>query len=116
MNGKYYMALEVGGKKRGMKFDLGAKEIAAELFKEPESASSDLKSATIIMFATMTSVCEIKEEEPDFTIDDVRKWARRLDNDDVAQIVEMWNKAYVSKGSTTPAEGNGVQDTQHQTA
>lgn len=111
---KNYLSIELGGKIRGIKLDLGAKEIAAELFKEEGSVSSDVKAAAIILYSGMVSVCEIKGEDPDFTIEDVRKWARRIDMDQAKEIVAVWNKAYGLDKGETPVEGSS--DTQLKTA
>lgn len=92
---KNYIQLEVGGKLRGLKFNMATLEYIEEItgqdpltFKAASSSFKDVREyAQTLLHAGLLSNCDSKGETPDFTADDVKKWFRELDDDDVKLII-----------------------------
>ena len=112
---KNYISLEIGGRKRGLKFDIGAKEIALEISNQIE-ATSHVQPVSMMIYSGLMANCEIKGEEPDFTLDDVKKWVRRMDQETYNEVAAAWHKAFdiPLPANLQSASGEGGKNTQEE--
>lgn len=74
---KGYIRVEIGGKERGLKFSQYAKEIIDEKTHKG-TLSSNAKNYYAIFYGGLIGNCSAKEEEPDFTYEDVEEWVDEL--------------------------------------
>lgn len=116
---KNYLQLELGGKPRGLKFNLGTLNYIQELtgtdpfeFKATGSAYSDLlPMATTIVHAALLSNCLSKQEAPDFTENDVRAWMNDIEGvGTLADIINRYNN--ILNPPKSQANGEVSADTQ----
>jgi hypothetical protein len=115
---KNYLSLELGGKSRGLKFNIGTlkclKEVAGidplDFKAESESLSDLLPYAEKIMHAALLSNCLIKKEAPDFTAADVSDWFIDLDIPIITDIINRYNEIF--RTSTPSVNGEVGKDTQ----
>ena len=111
---KNYIQLEVGGKVRGLKFNMATMEYVQQItgedpltFRAVSSSFQDVyKYALVLFHAGLLSNCDSKGEEPDFTDDDVKKWFRSLDEDDVNILISRGKEP---KAVATREDGKDTQ-------
>lgn len=98
---KNYLSLELGGKPRGLKFNFGTLEHIEQITgEEPMSFTFDstnyksLRQGTgVIVYAGLLTNCAIKNEEPDFTKEDVEAWVKDMDMPEIMSVMKVWAEA-----------------------
>lgn len=108
---KNYLSLELGGKTRGLKFNIGTlkclKDVAGvdplDFKAESDKLSDLLPYAEKILHAALLSNCLSKKEDPDFTTEDVTEWVNELDIPTVTDIIGRYNGIF----STPKSQANG---------
>ena len=109
-----YLQVELGGRKRGLKFNLGtiffAKETSA--LAANMELDNDIKEAAVIVHSALLSNCRNKKEEPDFTFSDVVDWVYEIEN--LYTLTSITNAFSQITQSTASPEGG--QDTQQYAA
>jgi len=113
-----YMPLEIGGKVRGLKFNVGTLKCLRDItgadplqFKaEGESFDDILPYAIKITHAALLSNCLSKKEAPDFTADDIEQWVNDLSGYDLTEIIMYFNRIF--KQPNPSANGEVSKDTQ----
>lgn len=112
---KNYISLALGGKERGIKFNMGALEHLEEISgKDPliytvnTSVFKEMLTSVIeILFAGLLANCDLKKEQPDFTKADVSAWVADFDMQQCVQIINAFGTAYKTDSSeegSAPAE------------
>jgi hypothetical protein len=113
-----YLSLELGGKVRGLKFNIGTlrclEQVAAvdplNFKAESDKLSDLLPYAEKIFYAALLSNCLSKKEAPDFTADDVTEWLNDLDVPIITDIINRYNGIFLT---TKPSVNGEVgKDTQ----
>lgn len=112
------MTLELGGKVRGLKFNIGTLKYLRDVtgidpmeYKaESNSFAEILPYATNILHAALLSNCLSKKEEPDFTAEDVTIWVDELTAGDLTGVILKYNEIFVAPN--TQANGEVGKDTQ----
>lgn len=115
---KNYLSLELGGKTRGLKFNIGTlkcmKEISGDDPLELKAEGSDLFSllpfAERVLHAALLANCLSKKEAADFTADDVAEWMNELDVPTITDIVNLYTGIFTVPKSS--ANGEVSKDTQ----
>jgi hypothetical protein len=104
-----YLQKELGGRKLGLKFNIGTVFIAREVAgEEIAHVPADLQESVIITYSALLSNCRTKKEEPDFTLKDVAEWVLDLGSlKDIKDISEAFQGIIKLD---VPQEGNA--DTQ----
>jgi hypothetical protein len=113
-----YLSLELGGKARGLKFNVGTlrclKDVAGvdplDFKAESDKLYDLLPYAEKILHAALLSNCLSKKEPADFTADDVATWMNELDIPVITLVINMYNGIF----STDKPSANGEvgKDTQ----
>lgn len=115
---KNYLSLELGGKTRGLKFNIGTLKCFQALFDiDPlkfKAESDDFKDivpfAEKIFHAALLSNCRSKKVEPDFTSEDVKEWIDELSGYEITEICTTWNNMWLDpKASTNGEVGKDTQ-------
>lgn len=107
-----YIRLEIGGKERGLNFKMGVFGVIAEVtgdqnpfqFKAKSTSFPDvMEYLAVITFAALSNNCQVKKEDIDFTIADVREWVKDIDPDASTQIINAFvgNPKAAEVGSDT---------------
>lgn len=112
------MPLELGGKVRGLKFNIGTLKCLGEItgqdplkFKAESDNFSDLLPYTIkIIHAALLANCMSKKETPDFTAEEVEEWATELSGFDLTEIISCYNGIFTPPKPS--ANGEVSKDTQ----
>lgn len=112
------MALELGGKQRGLKFNIGTLKFLRDVTGidpmeyKAESNNFDvlLPYATNILHAALLSNCLSKKDDPDFTAEDVKQWVDELTVSDLTAVILKYNEIFLSP--KTQANGEVGADTQ----
>lgn len=115
---KNYLSLELGGKTRGLKFNIGTlkclKDVAGidplDFKAESDKLSDLLPYAEKILHAALLSNCLSKKEDPDFSAADVAEWMDELDIPTVTDIITRYNSIFATPKSA--ANGEVGKDTQ----
>lgn len=113
-----YLQLEIGGKLRGLKFNMGTYQAISDLtgqdpltFAPASNAYADLVPyARTIFHAALLSNCKSKKEEPDFTQADVDAWFDEFGIKDVTLIINMHTGV---QDNSPSVNGEADKDTQH---
>jgi len=71
-----YIKIELGGKERGLKFN----QLAKEILQLKGNQLYHTKNVYALFFAGLMGCSEVKEEEPDYTYEDVCGWVDELYN------------------------------------
>jgi hypothetical protein len=106
---KNYIQVELGGKLRGLKFNMGTLRILGELTEtDPLKLTTDASEVKTlygylknIVYASLQSNCLNKKEVVDFSEQDVQSWVDELEYSDSLTILTAFGKAY-----NTEKEGN----------
>lgn len=115
---KNHLSLELGGKPRNLRFNMGALLHLGEISgKEPLTYSvntseykSMLQSVKEILYAGLVSQCETNKENVDFTFDDVCAWVSDFDMDQCVKVINAFAEAYKVASAQ---EGGKEQETFH---
>lgn len=113
-----YMSLEIGGKVRGLKFNVGLLKCLEGIIggdplqykTEGSSFSEILPFAINITHAALLSNCLSKKEAPDFTAEDVEQWVNDLSGYDLTEIINQYNGIFSQPKPS--ANGEVGKDTQ----
>lgn len=111
------MQLELGGKVRGLKFNMGTYKALEEITGQdpltyvPESQlHKDLRPYALNVFhAALLSNCKSKKVDPDFTAEDVIEWFDELS---ITEVTEIINKHSGKDDSKPSVNGEADKDTQ----
>ena len=89
-----YIQIEIGGKLRGLKFN--------QLSLEEYTKNVGTGTATAIyatFYAGLVGNCYVKQEEPDFTFEDVTNWVDEIYEKgrkaDIEKVCKLWTDTYV---------------------
>lgn len=112
------MTLELGGKVRGLKFNVGTlkclRDVSGidpmEYKAESNSFEVLIPYATNILYAALLSNCLSKKEEPDFTAEDIKGWVDELTVTDLTAVILKYNEIFIAPN--THANGEVGKDTQ----
>ena len=112
------MQLELGGKLRGLKFNIGTLNYIQEIMAidpfEYQAQSTSYKDllpyAINIIHAALLSNCQSKGEEPDFTHADIVAWVNEHDLATLTEIIQRYSAIMSSPKSQ--ANGEVGADTQ----
>jgi hypothetical protein len=97
---KNYIQADLGGAKRGLKFNLGTlRHIGDITGADPLGFSvrseNFVRDLSVIVYAAMLSNCDSKQSEPDFTQSDVDRWVGEIeDMNEALAIVTAFHNAY----------------------
>ena len=113
-----YLSLEIGGRVRGLKFNVGTFKCLGEIigadplqFKaEGESFADILPYAAKITYAALLSNCLSKKEAPDFAGEDVNQWVTDLSGYELTDIINRYNSIFARPKPS--ANGEVGKDTQ----
>lgn len=113
-----YLQFEIGGQKRGLKFDIGTLKCLQDLYNvdpfafksESNSMTELLPYATKILHAGLVRNCNIKKEAADFKVEEVDEWVAELDLPTLTDIANAYNLIFTRK--TPSANGEVGKDTQ----
>lgn len=104
MNG--YVNIELGGKKRGIKF--GNRALLDIMSKH--QVTGDIKFSfdlvVDLIFFGLVNNCMIKKENVDFNEEDVAAWADDMALPDLMEVFNVFQKSYA--GETIPGAGQTV--------
>lgn len=115
---KNYLSLELGGKQRGLKFNIGTLKCLKDVtgmeptdFKAESTSFTDLLPYTEkILHAALLSNCLSKREPADFTAEDVSVWLNELDVPTMTLIINLYNGIFTVPQPS--ANGEVGKDTQ----
>lgn len=93
-----YYELELGGKKRGLKFN----QISLEVFTKNINAEALESSAVYATFyAGLIGNCVAKREDQDFKYEDVMEWVDKLyeegKTDEIKKVCDLWAETHTWK-------------------
>lgn len=107
--------MEIGEKQLNLKYNIVAYDLIVELSDSDAIDDKSTKNFVVNLYAGMVGNCAAKDQEPDFTIEDVKKMVKKND------MIEMSEKAvlltefiYTAYGLKNPASTEGSGDTQQQ--
>ena len=94
-----YMSLEIGGRVRGLKFNVGLLKCLEQIigsdpleYKSQSGSFVDILPFAInITHAALLSNCLSKKEAPDFTAEDVEQWVNDLSGFELTDIISRYN-------------------------
>jgi len=112
-----YLSLELGGKPRGLKFNVGTLRCIKDIvgidpfdFKiQSESFADIMPYAEKIFHAALLSNSLSKKEAADYTTEDVTDWFNELDMPTITDIINRYNSIF---SASTSANGEVGKDTQ----
>ena len=107
-----YLSLELGGKARGLKFNIGTLRCLEQAtgadplnFKAESDKLSDLLPyAEKILYAALLSNCLSKKEAPDFSAEDVTEWLNDLDVWTITDVITRFNGIFSSNKPSVNGE------------
>lgn len=107
-----YLSLELGGKARGLKFNVGTlrclKDVAGvdplDFKAESDKLSDLLPYAEKILYAALLSNCLSKKEAPDFSAEDVTDWLNELDISTITEVITQYNAIFQAKKHSVNGE------------
>jgi hypothetical protein len=113
-----YLQYEIGGQKRGLKFDIGTLKCLEKLYNvdpfnfkaESNSMADLLPYATKIVHAGLVRNCEAKKEAVDFPFEQVDEWISEMDLPTLTDIANAYNEIFARK--VPSANGEVGKDTQ----
>jgi hypothetical protein len=118
MGFKNYISMEIGGKVRGLKFNVGTLKCLADITgtdplkykSESDNFTDILPYATKIVHAALLSNCLSKKEAPDFSGEDIELWINDLTGFELTEAINYFNWMFLPPKST--ANGEVSKDTQ----
>jgi hypothetical protein len=113
-----YLQIEIGGEKRGLKFDIGTLKCLEKLydvdpfnFKTESNSMADLLPyATKIVHAGLVRNSVVKKEAVEFTAEQIDEWVSEMDLPTLTDIANAYNEIFARK--TPSANGEVGKDTQ----
>jgi hypothetical protein len=110
---KTYLSLDIGDKKLGLKYNMGALETIVELTGRDDIGVFVSKDLCINIYAGLMGNAMAKDEELDLTLDDVRKIVRKWDFEEAQKASDIVTAfivgAYPQKKEIS---GEGINNTQ----
>ena len=110
--GADYQQIELGGVKRGLKFNIGTIFIARKVSKDisaytqRKDVDEELVPIATIVYAALLSNCNSKKADPDFSMDDVMDWILELPS--MRELNRITEPFYdLMKTDDVPQEVNG---------
>jgi hypothetical protein len=113
-----YIQIEIGpgGGKRGLKFN----QLAVELYTKKTDwvNHTDASEVYATFYAGLMGNCAAKEQEPDFTFEDVQDWVDDLSVDTKKEVMKVfeeskkfqeWMARVKDRLAETPAEGEPLK-------
>jgi hypothetical protein len=91
-----YIQLEIGGKLRGLKFN----QLSLEVYTKNLNYGNAINASTIYatFYAGLVANCYVKQEEPDFTFEDVTNWVDELYEQgrkkDIEKVCNCWAETH----------------------
>lgn len=82
-----YIQVEIGGKLRGLKFNQYAHIIIQEKL-DPEFPAASINTA--LFYGGLKGNCYAKNENPEFTFEDVCDWLEELPEDDILAVYNVY--------------------------
>jgi hypothetical protein len=107
---KTYLSLDIGDKKLGLKYNMGALETIVELTGNDDLGVLVTKDLCVNIYAGMIGNAISKDEEPDFTLDTVKKMVKKWDFDEAKRVSEIVTAFII--GAYPQASGEGSSNTQ----
>lgn len=89
-----YCKINIGGKDRGLKFNQGAIIIMSQSVN-PNHYTATINYATV--YGGLMGNCIVKQEEPDFTYEEVTEWVDAMSKEDLAIVDAALNQAEAYK-------------------
>lgn len=112
--GADYQQIELGGTKRGLKFNIGTIFIARKVSKDVtaytqrKDTDEELVPIATIVYAGLLSNCNSKKVDPDFSFDDVMDWILELPS--MRELNRITEPFYdLMKTDDVPTEVNGSE-------
>jgi hypothetical protein len=107
---KKYITLELGGKQRGLNFNINTLDFMQSefdidplQFKAESTSWKDLRPyATKIVYVALLSNCKGRKEQPDFEQSDVEVWVGELNGAELTKVVDMWNGQFTVASEPSP--------------
>jgi hypothetical protein len=89
-----YIQIEIGGKQRGLKFN----QLSLETYTK--NVGNEVSTAIYATFyAGLIGNCYAKQEEPDFTFEDVTDWVDKLyeegRKEEIKKVCDLWADTYI---------------------
>lgn len=112
-----YMQLELGGEKRGLKFNVGTLKRLNENF-DIDPLHWQIKESTLqevlpyvekITFAALINNCIANGHQPNFTFEMVQRWVEDLDPEQIAEIATIYNSMLTGKQKASTEGGENTQ-------
>lgn len=119
-----YISLELGGQKRGLKYDIGTMRFMNDVYDvDPftlKSDGTDYKSihphVVKIIHVGLLRNAQIKKEPVDFKESDVIEWIDQLESYwELHQPLLAWNRLVTPKAESTEPSANGEAGTEQVT-
>jgi hypothetical protein len=113
-----YLQIEIGGEKRGLKFDIGTLKCLEKLYNvdpfnfrtESNSMADLLPYATKITHAGLKRNSDIKKDGAIFSAEQVDEWVAEMDLPTLTDIANAYNEIFARKNPS--ANGEVGKDTQ----
>ena len=107
-----YKQFKIGGKDRGLKFNLGALKHIGDItgndplaFTLNESPADQFRFVFTIVYAGLLANADAKKQEPDFSKDDVESWVKDLEMPEAVEIIKFFTAAYNVGGGSSDTQG-----------
>jgi hypothetical protein len=88
-----YIQLEIGGKKRGLKFMQLTLHILNEYTDKSSDAMQIATAGYALVYAGLRSNSFVKKEEPDYTWEDVCGWVEKMPDEDIKAVTAAFNES-----------------------
>ena len=88
-----YIEIEIGGKKRGLKFSQGTLMLFKDSIKDYTDEDVLIFSPFRIVWAALKANCIVKGELVDFTFENVYDWVEKLSEEDLQIILSAFNES-----------------------
>ena len=104
-----YCKINLGGKERGLKFNNLAIHIITEISEKLKLSKENTGSLSIagtyaVVFAGLTGNCFVKNEQPDFTFEEVCDWCDNISEEDALKVNEAITSSEAYKKTMAFAE------------
>ena len=88
-----YLQLEIGGKKRGLKFSQGTLILFQDSIKNYSESEIKAFASHQLVFAALKTNCIIKGDEVDFTFENVFDWVEQLHEEELQKVLVAFNES-----------------------
>ena len=101
-----YLQIEIGGKKRGLKFN----QLAIELISQHNTSGTNTGFIYAMIYAGLKGNSYVKNEEPDYTFEQACDWVDEMDNksDVITKVTNTMTETQIWKSLVK--EGTELQD------